>query len=93
MRTFETMENRIVIAFVPGGVLVIGKIAEGIMINPRIIKIEESKEAGKIGIRFQPLFGDPEVFFFEYGQYYISENAELNELYETAIEPKRVIVP
>jgi hypothetical protein len=92
MREFETLENRFVISITPMG-LVLGKIAEGAMINPRVIETGESKEPGKMAIKFKQLFGNPNEYFYSYGQYYISENSELNELYETSIEPKRIIIP
>lgn len=89
MRPFETMENKIVIVILPIG-LIIGKMAEGIMINPRVLIVGESE--GKVTVRFKHMFGDPEMFFMSYTPYYISENAELNELYEGQIAPVNNII-
>lgn len=93
MRPFETLENKIVILPTPSGEMIIGKIAEGEMINPRVIHTEPTEKKDSIMIRFPKLFGDPNSFFLPVGGYYVSENVELNERYEASVEPKRIIVP
>lgn len=93
MRPFETLENKIVIYPMANGEVIIGKIAEGEMINPRIIRTEPAEEKDKMIVRFHKLFGDAKSFFLPVGGYYLSESAELNERYEAAVEPKRVIIP
>jgi hypothetical protein len=86
--SLDTMENKIIIALTPLG-LIIGRMAEGIVTSPKVLLIQNVDGAIKIG--FKDIIGDPELFFLGSAPYYISENADLNELYfETVTSIKLV---
>jgi hypothetical protein len=91
MRLFETIEGKIVIVVAHNGVI-IGKVIEGIMINPRMILTEETEQKGQVRIQFVKLFGEANTYFLPPGGFYVSENNELNALYEGATEPKSIII-
>jgi hypothetical protein len=80
------MENKIVIILTSHG-MIMGKISEGEVINPRAMVTRK-----ETGVGFSTLVGNPEVFFIGKSPYYISENAELNEKYEEAINPPKLII-
>ena len=86
----ETMEKKIVVALTPMG-LVIGRMAEGILTRPKVLNIIQGEEPGSVRVGFKSILGDPELFFLGDCCYYISENAEISDLYIEATTGIKVL--
>ena len=87
--TADTMENKIVVALTPMG-LIMGRHAEGVLINPKAF-IVNNNDKGEGTIKFLNILGDPDIFFIGGAPYYISENPSINELYVESVSGIKVV--
>jgi hypothetical protein len=81
----STNEGRVAITMM-GNLFIVGRIAEGNMINPRIVTQIKSEMKGPEGqdiysLVFEKILFSPEVFMLGGNPYWFSENDEFNVKY------------
>ncbi len=86
----KTLENQICIAITPMG-LVIGRISEQELSDPRLMVINKSEKGKQIIIQFQKIISEPSLFFLGACASFISENEDINNAYTEDISGIEVV--
>jgi hypothetical protein len=71
--------------------LMIGKQNTGWLVDPLLVNIQPSETAGKLSVSFQPIIGDPDIFYYTTSPWYVCKDIGLRDAYTRAVS--NIILP